>query len=133
MYQLTMGPGQNLGFPDVCLTPLPLPTPLPYPNINIPVNSAPVVSNVLTVCMPVINQSSQGLVSNGDEAGTMGGVVSHLIMGRTNYELGCFTIFVGGAPCQRLTSITGQNAMAKMMNTPGCCIAPTQTTVLTLG
>ena len=25
--------GMNLGFPDVCLTPVPVPTPVPYPNI----------------------------------------------------------------------------------------------------
>lgn len=138
MYQLTLGPGNNLGFPDVCITPVPsptgpVPTPIPYPNINVPVNSAPAANNVLTVCMPVINQGTQGLVSNGDEAGNNGGVSSHVIMGLTNYELGCTTIFVGGPPCQRLTSVTGQNAVAKLMNTPGNALAPTQTTVLVLG
>jgi hypothetical protein len=138
MYLLTMGPGTNLGFPDVCITPVPspvgpVPTPIPYPNINVPVNSSPVATSVLAVCMPVINQSSQGLLSSGDEPGTMGGVASHRMIGQTNYELGCFTIFIDGPPAQRLTSMTGQNAMGKLMNTPGTCISPTQTTVLTLG
>jgi len=133
-----MGPGMNLAFPDVCITPIPspvgpIPTPLPYPDMNIPVTSAPAAYNILTVFMPVINQLSMGMVSNGDEPGAMGGVVSHLEDGQTDYELGCFTIFVDGPPSQRLTSVTGQNALGMLPNAPGMCIAPTQTTVLTLG
>lgn len=134
MFQLTMGPGMDLGFPDVCITPVgPVPTPIPYPDVAMSVTSAPAAYNVLTVCMPVINQLSMGLVSNGDEPGVMGGVVSHLIDGQADYELGCFTIFVDGPPCQRLTSVTGQNALAKLPNAPGMCIVPSQVTVLTLG
>lgn len=138
MFQLTMGAGLNLGFPDVCLTPIPspagpVPTPIPYPDMGIPVTSAPAAYHILTVCMPVINQMSRGLLSNGDEAGSLGGVVSHTMDGQTTYELGCFTIFVDGPPCQRLTSMTGQNVVGNMPNTMGMTIAPTQTTVLVLG
>lgn len=138
MFQLTMGPGMNLGFPDVCLTPIPtpvgpVPTPIPYPDINIPVASAPAAYNILTVCMPVINQMSHGLMSNGDEPGLMGGVITHLEDGQTAYELGCFTIFVDGPPSQRMTSVTGQNALVMLPNAPGMSLLPTQVTVLTLG
>ena len=134
MFQLTMGVGMDLGFPDVCITPVgPVPTPIPYPDIAMSATSAPAAYNILTVCMPVLNQMSMGLISFGDEAGVMGGVVSHLIDGQTDYELGCFTIFVDGPPCQRLTSITGQNALVELPNAPGMCIVPSQTTVLTLG
>jgi len=138
MFQLTMGNGQNMATPDVCLTPVPtpagpVPTPLPYPNINIPVNSSPVASTVLTVGMPVINQLSKGLISTGDEAGTQGGVISHVVSGQTNYIQGSFTVFVGGALCQRMSSTTGQNAQSMLSNAMGACIAPTQTTVLILG
>ena len=49
------------------------------------------------------------------------------------YLLGCFTIFVDGPPAQRLTSITGQNALGLLPNAPGMTLVPSQFTVLTLG
>ena len=133
MFMLTMGPGVDLGFPDVCLTPVVVPVPIPYPDISMSATSAPAAYNVLADCMPAINQLSMGLVSVGDDAGVELGVVSHMISGQTLYEEGRFTIMVGGAPAQRLTSVTGQNAMGVLPNSPGMCIAPSQVTVLTLG
>ena len=138
MFMLSMGAGTNFGFPDVCLTPIPspagpIPTPLPYPDINMSATTAPAAYNVLVDCMPSINQLSMGLMSNGDELGTMGGVVSHLFDGQTEYIVGCFTILVDGIPAQRLTSVTGQNSVGMMPNAPGMSVAPSQVTVLTLG
>ena len=138
MFMLTMGAGMNLGFPDVCITPIPtpvgpVPTPLPYPDINMSVVSAPAAYNVLVDCMPAINQMSKGLMSNGDEPGVLGGISSHLIDGQTEYFVGCFTIFVDGVPAQRLTSVTGQNSVGMLPNAPGTCLAPSQVTVLALG
>ncbi|MGA1846950.1 DUF4150 domain-containing protein [Deferribacter abyssi] len=134
MFMLTMGAGVNLGFPDVCLTPVVgVPVPIPYPDINVSATTAPAVYNILVDCMPAINQLSMGLVSVGDDAGLELGVVSHMISGQTLYEVGCFTIMVGGAPAQRLTSVTAQNAMGMLPNSPGMCIAPSQVTVLSLG
>ncbi len=134
MFMLSQGAGMNLGFPDVCLTPsAPAPIPVPYPDTNMSAATAPAVYNVLVDCMPVINQMSTGLVSFGDCTGVLGGVVSHNEAGQTKYLVGCFTIFVGGAPAQRLTSVTGQNTMAMLPNAPGSCLCPSQVTVLTLG
>lgn len=133
MFMLTTGPGMNFGFPDVCITPAALGAPLPYPNINMSTLSAPVVPNVLVDCMPTVNLLSKGVLSFGDEAGTAGGVVSHLIDGQTDYMVGCTTILVGGAPAQRLTSVTGQNSLGMMPNCIGMTIVPSQITVLTLG
>lgn len=133
MFMLTMGAGMDLGFPDVCLTPAALGAPIPYPDIAMTATSAPAAYNVLVDCMPVINQLSTGLLSFGDEAGTAGGVVSHLIDGQTEYFVGCATILVDGVPAQRLTSVTGQNCLAKLPNAPGMCLCPSQVTVLTLG
>jgi len=132
MYMLTMGPAIEFAIPDVCLGGIP-PVPIPLPNVAVPVTSAPVVPNLLVDCMPTINLMSKGLVSFGDEAGTMGGVVSHLIDGQTEYIVGCTTILVGGAPAQRLTSVTGQNSLGMLPNAPGSCLSPSQATVLTLG
>ncbi|MDQ7032710.1 MAG: DUF4150 domain-containing protein [Desulfonauticus sp.] len=134
MFMLTTGEGTNLSFPDVCKTPVAgAPVPLPYPNTNMTSSTDPVVSNVIVECMPVINKLSVGSVSVGDEAGTELGVASSTISGQTLYEVGCSTIMVGGAPAQRLTSVTAQNAMGMTPNSVGSCIAPSQTTVLSLG
>jgi len=134
MFMLSQGAGMNLGFPDVCITPVgPVPTPVPYPDINMSAATAPAANNILVDCMPSINQLSMGLVSFGDCAGVLGGVVSHQMNGQVKYLMGCTTIFIDGAPAQRLTSTTGQNSLAMLPNTPGMCICPSQVTVLTLG
>jgi hypothetical protein len=133
MFQLNMGCGMDLGFPDVCLTPVVVPVPVPYPDMAFSVTSAPAAYNILVDCMPALNQLSEGLVSVGDEPGVLLGVVSHLESGEAEYLLGCFTIFVDGPPAQRLTSMTGQNALGLLPNAPGMTIVPSQFTVLTLG
>jgi hypothetical protein len=128
-----MGAGTDMAFPDVCLTPMPAPTPVPYPNTAMSATTSPTAANVLTECTPTLNMTSKGLVSLGDQAGIMLGAVSHIMSGQTSYNVGCFTIMVGGAPAQRLTSVTGQNCMAVLPNSVGSCIAPSQVTVLALG
>jgi hypothetical protein len=134
MFMLSMGTGTDMSVPDVCLTPVgPAVVPVPYPNIAMSASTAPVVPNVLVACTPALNMTSKGLVSMGDQAGLMMGVVSHMMSGQTSYNVGCFTIMVGGAPAQRLTSVTGQNCMGVIPNSIGACTAPSQTTVLTLG
>jgi hypothetical protein len=138
MFMLSMGVGTDIGFPDVCITPIPsptgeIPTPIPYPDISMSATSAPMAVNVLVDCMPALNQLSENTVSVGDTTGVQGGVVSHDIDGEAMYIVGCFTILVGGAPAQRLTSVTGQNAMGVLPNAPGMCSTPSQITVLSLG
>jgi hypothetical protein len=133
MFMLSTGAGLNFGFPDVCITPAALGAPLPYPDIAVTATTAPAADNVLVDCMPAVHLLSKGLVSFGDEVGTAGGVVSHLIDGQTEYFVGCETILVDGIPAQRLTSVTGQNSLGMMPNAPGMCLAPSQVTVLTLG
>ncbi len=134
MFMLTQGAGMDFGFPDVCKTPIPpAVVPIPYPNMAMTATTAPAAYTVLTDCMPSLNQMSQGLVSVGDQPGVLLGLVDQMISGGTFYIVGCITILVGGAPAQRLTSVTGQNAMGKSPNAPGACIVPSQVTVLTLG
>lgn len=134
MFMLTQGAGTNFAFPDVCTTPYgPATVPTPYPNTLMTATTAPAAYNVLTDCMPSLNQMSQGLVSVGDQPGVLLGVADGSISGGNFYVVGCLTILVGGAPAQRLTSVTGQNAIGKMPNAPGATIAPSQVTVLTLG
>jgi hypothetical protein len=133
MFALSMGPGMDLGFPDVCLTPAVVPVPVPYPDMAFSATTAPACYNVLYECTPVLNQASMGLVSVGDEPGVLLGVVSHFESGEALYFMGNTTIFADGAPVQRLTSVTGQNALGVLPNAPGLCVCPSQATVLTLG
>lgn len=138
MFMLSMGTGTDLAFPDVCITPIPsptgvTPTPLPYPNTSMTATTSPVAANVLVDCMPALNLVSEGQVSLGDNAGVKGGVVTQRFSGGADYIVGCFTILVGGAPAQRLTSVTGQNAAGVVPNAVGMAVAPSQVTVLSLG
>jgi hypothetical protein len=129
-----MGTGTDMAFPDVCKTPTPAgPIPIPYPNVSMSATSDPVAPNVFVDAMPALNQLSFNEVSVGDEAGVAGGIIDSDISGEALYVVGCITIFVTGAPAQRLTSVTGQNAMGVLPNAPGACLAPSQVTVLTLG
>ncbi len=134
MFQSTMMGGMSLGFPDVCNTPTPVgPVPIPYPNISTGATANPATTalTVLTDCMPSLNQMSQTLLSNGDNAGVNMGVASGLVMGPQEHILGSITVLKEGAPAQRMTSITGHNGLS--MNCPGVSLAPSQVTVLVLG
>jgi hypothetical protein len=133
MFALSMGAGTDIGFPDACLTPMPAPVPVPYPNAAMSASTAPAAFNILLECTPALNMMSKGLVSAGDQSGVAMGAVSHLVAGQTSYVVGCFTIIKGGAPAQRLTSVTGQNCAGVVPNGPGMTLVPSQVTVLTLG
>ncbi|MFZ5427981.1 MAG: DUF4150 domain-containing protein [Thermodesulfobacteriota bacterium] len=133
MFALTLGTGVDFAFPDVCLTPIVVPVPIPYPNIAESITTQPAADNITIDCMPVINLMSIGLVSEGDEPGVELGAVSHMESGEADYTLGCVTIFMDAAPCQRLTSLTRQNCLVELPNAVGLTIAPSQVTVLTLG
>ena len=139
MFMLSMGAGTDMAFPGRPASPRSpsptgqIPTPIPYPDVSMSATSSPTASKVLVDCMPSLNQLSKNSVSVGDNPGVQGGVASHDVDGEATYLVGCFTILVGGAPAQRLTSVTGQNAMGVLPNAPGMCAVPSQVTVLTLG
>jgi hypothetical protein len=121
--------GQDMGFPDVCLTPTPpVVTPLPYPNIAMGPTAVGFVPNVLMSAMPAHNMSTSIPLTNGDNAGVSTGVASGTVMGPTRHLTGSFTVLMGGMPATKLTSMSLQNST----NCPGCRIAPSQTKVLML-
>jgi hypothetical protein len=133
MFQLTMGEGQNIAFPDVCLTPTPGgPVPMPYPNISMSVTALPPTTamTVLIDGTPSLNLMSEIPISNGDEAGVNLGVVSGMIMGPTRYVMGSETLMLEGVPAVKLTSETGQNG--EMMNAEGACLVPSQEIMIVL-
>ena len=133
MFMLSMGVGQNLGFPDTCITPVgPVPTPLPYPNVSQSALTPGSVKKVLCSCTPTVNMSAPISISNGNQAGVQMGAVSHTIMGSTNWILGSVKCFVGVTPAQRMTSVSTVNCMQVLANGPGVCLVPSQPRVMVL-
>lgn len=133
MFMLNNGGATCNAMPDVCKTPTPAgPVPIPYPNIASTNMCDPggLVNKVLLVNMPAINLATKVMLSNGDQAGAAGGVVSNKMMGETQFMLGSMKVMVGGKPAVRLTAMTGQNGSPP--NSVGTVIAPSQTKVMVL-
>jgi hypothetical protein len=128
MFANTQMMGTDLGFPDVCLTPMPAPTPVPYPNIAMGMMGVPAVYNVLFQCTPAHNMSTVIPLTNGDNAGVAMGVASGTVMGPSRHLTGAFTVLIGGMPATRMSSMSLQNST----NCPGCRVVPSQTKVLLL-
>jgi len=128
MFANTQMMGMDMGFPDVCLTPMPAPAPIPYPNIAMGPMGVPAAYHVLFMCTPAHNMSTVIPLTNGDNAGVAMGVASGTVMGPGRHLTGSFTVLVGGMPATRLTSVSLQNST----NCPGMRIVPSQTKVLLL-
>ncbi|MGS2718772.1 DUF4150 domain-containing protein [Eionea flava] len=129
MFANTQSYALNLGFPDVCKTLVALAVvPIPYPNMSFTSSAIPNIFNQFITCMPVHNMMTTVPVSNGNEAGTLLGVVSQLICGPTIHLLGSVKIFRSVMPATKMLSVSGQNGMA--LNIPGSTLSPSQVKVL---
>jgi hypothetical protein len=118
-------------FPDVCFVPvLGVPVPMPFPNIALSTMDIPAQFQVIICGGLAENIVTIGSMSNGDNAGVEGGVVSHLVMGPFRGILGSFVVFVGGMPATHLASVFGQNGL--LPNIVGLAITPAQATVLVM-
>lgn len=133
MFMLTSGGGKATSTaPDVCQTPSPTgPMPVPYPNLADMSMADPggLVRDVLVAGMPAMNQMSKVPMSNGDQAGAGGGVISKKIMGEMIFTSASQQVNVGGKPAVRVTCQTSHNAK----NTQGLASIPGQTQVMVLG
>jgi hypothetical protein len=123
--------GMDMGFPDVCLTPVPpspAPIPIPYPNIAMGPTAIPNLPTLLIMGMPAHNMATTIPMTNGDNPGIALGVASATVMGPSRHLTGAFTVLFHGMPATRLTSMSLQNST----NCPGCRIVPSQPLVLLL-
>lgn len=121
--------GQDMAFPDVCLTPSPAgPVPIPYPNIAMGPMAVGAAYTILISAMPAHNMSTSIPMTNGDNAGVATGVASGTVMGPARHVTASFTVLMGGSPATKLTSMSLQNST----NVPGCRIVPSQTKVILL-
>src|SRR5437868_2391362 len=110
MFASTQLFGVNLGFPDVCLTPIPpVPVPLPYPNISMGPLTIPFCPNILFFGTPAHNMMHPVVFSLGDTTGILGGICSATDMSMTHPLTGAFTVLVDCAPATRMTTINIQN------------------------
>jgi carboxyl-terminal processing protease len=117
------GAGQNVGFPDVCLTPAgPAPVPIPYPNMGMHVLAAPFSPNVLWTFMSALNLLSKITMTIGMNAG----VAHPLYMMMGGFTLGSFIVFVNNLPAIHLCCITYGN---NYNNPIGGVLAPSVTVV----
>ena len=78
--------GQNFGMPDVCKTPAgPAVVPIPYPNFSMGAIAQPgsTATKVLICGGPAHVVGTTIPISNGDNPGVIGGVISGKVMGPT--------------------------------------------------
>lgn len=128
----TRGGGQCFAFPDVCIVPPPPPPPkpVPFPNTAMCPMALPFTCSfiVKVANMPVLTQASVIPTSAGDQAGAMGGVVSHMIAGPVQYRAGSTRVKVEGLGVVTVLHPTGHNGVAA--NAPaGAMVVPSQFTV----
>ena len=94
--------GMSTVFPDVCKTPAaPSPVPIPYPNIGKSSDTSQGPTKVKTDGkMPMVKGAKYSR-SSGDEAGTLGGVVSGVNMSVCEYMMYSFDVkFEGKNVCR---------------------------------
>jgi len=95
--------GMSIVFPDVSKTPTPGgPVPIPYPNIG---KASDAVGGPTSVTvdgqMPMV-KGAKYAVSSGDEAGSVGGVVSGVIKGECEFMMYSFDVKIEGKNVCRL-------------------------------
>jgi hypothetical protein len=129
MFAVTLAGGQCLAMPDVCQVPSPAgPVPTPFPNIGMPPMGDSPTSKVLVSGMPALTKASKIPLTNGDQAGTAGGVVSGKVMGEVEFIAGSAKVKFEGQAAIRLSTPTKQNAG----NALGAVVAPSQSKVMVI-
>jgi hypothetical protein len=128
MFANTQMMGMDLGFPDVCMTPMPTPVPIPYPNIAMGPVGVPAAYNVLSFAAPTHTVATTIPMTLGDQPGVALGVASGMVMGPQRHLLAAFTVLSDGMPTTRLTSMGLHNGT----NCPGIRLVPSQLKVLIL-
>jgi carboxyl-terminal processing protease len=118
------GVGMNIGFPDVCLTPVgPAVVPIPYPNFALNAMAVPFSPVVKVTMMPALNMGSKIPMTMGDEPG-----VAHPMFKQTGaYTMGNPIVYVDKLPAINLLCPTTGNNMNDAL---GAVLVPSVTNVL---
>ena len=96
---------------DVCKVPAPPagPIPMPFPNLGTINMSLSTTTTVMFSNMPVVVEMSEIPLSNGDEAGVAGGVVSSMNMGPIAFKKGSSKVKAQGKNVVTITGLTAHN------------------------
>lgn len=116
---------------DVCKIPAPPApfAPAPFPNLVQCATASGASSKVKFCNGGVLTKSSSFSSSQGDEAGTLKGMVAPFQMGKVQYKSGSSKVKAEGKPVVTVTKPTSHNGASA--NAPvGLQVAPSQTTVL---
>ena len=96
--------GMSMVFPDVCKTPVPAspPVPIPYPNIGKSSDTMMGTTTVQADGAMVMVKGAKYMMSSGDEAGTLGGVISSTFMQECEFLMYSFNVMLDGKNVCRL-------------------------------
>ncbi len=104
------GHTQASGPPDVCNTPSPSgPTPLAYPNFALDRDLANGSQTVKIAGNPVALANSNIRTSTGDEAGSLGGLMSHKTKGKLTFGSSSLDVIIEGTGVVRFGDVTQHN------------------------
>jgi Domain of unknown function (DUF4150) len=95
--------GMSMVFPDVCKTPAPPapPIPIPYPNIGQASDTSDGPSSVTTDGKMPMVKGAKYSKSSGDEAGTIGGIISSVNRDECEFMMYSFDVkFEGNNVCR---------------------------------
>jgi hypothetical protein len=122
--------GMCQAMPDVCKVPAPPapPIPVPFPNIAQCALGVATTMKVMIMNRPAIVQTSKIPISNGDEAGVAGGVVSGMIIGEVQFKIASTKVKFEGKSAVTLTAMTTHNGASA--NAVGVHCVPSQVQVL---
>lgn len=102
--------GVTIAFPDVCKTPSPGgPIPIPYPNIAKSSDTMMGAKKVKAKGCPICTKDSNFMVSTGDEAGSLLGVISSKIKGKAEFVMFSFDTKAEGKGITRALDIMLHN------------------------
>lgn len=119
---INKGVGMNLGFPDICVTPVgPVPVPIPYPNIAMSATAMPFAETVFLSFVPALMEISEIPMTLGDQAGT-----ESPNSGPGRYTMGNPMVLIEEMPGINLLCPTTGN---DFINPIGVVIVPSITTV----
>src|ERR1035441_3812194 len=89
--------GMSMMFPDVCKTPTPAgPVPIPYPNIGKSSDTSQGSTTVKADGQMIMIKGAKYMMSAGDEAGSVGGVLSSVIKGECEFLMYSFNVMIDG-------------------------------------
>jgi len=124
--------GQCVAFPDVCKTPAgPAVALVPYSNtaqLN-QTNMATASQTVFLVGKNAVTENSEISMSSGDEAGSIGGVISGTNKGPCKFQLGSSIVFIEGYAAAYCGTQISQNGNSNNNAPLGVQVAPSQNKV----